>query len=206
MTLYELLFILLFLGSLATLLISVFLRHGGAFKKILLTLAAVWGIYLTVLTATDVLASQKVTKIGEERCFDEMCFAVTEVQTPPQLSAFDPSIAEKLYVITVRVTSHSRGRTQAEGGIRARLSENGRFFNIFEPAQQAYEAQHAESPKLTQRLAPGESILSVLVFDVPGNITTPTLALDHRLTPGYFVIGESPFFHKPDIFLLPQDQ
>jgi hypothetical protein len=43
----------------------------------------------------------------------------------------------------------------------------------------------------------------VLVFEVPGEITHPALTLDHGFTPGYFVIGESPFFHKPPIMELP---
>lgn len=201
MTVYDLLFILLFLGSVVTLPISVFVRRRGSAKKILLLLAAVWGIYFLVLAASDMLVSQRVTRLGEERCFDEMCFAITGVQTQRQ----SRTPANKLYIITVRVTSHSLGRTQAEGGVRARLYEGGRFFNVSEQAQQSYEAQHGKTPKLTQKLAPGESILSVLLFDLPANTTTPALTLDHGFTPGYFIIGESPFFHKPDILQLPVD-
>jgi len=38
---------------------------------------------------------------------------------------------------------------------------------------------------------------------VPQRIAHPALTLDHGFTPGYFVIGESPFFHKPNIHQLP---
>jgi hypothetical protein len=207
MTLYELIFILLFLGSVISLLLSVFLRRRGASRKILVALASVWGVYLAILTVSDFLSSQKVFKVGEEQCFDEMCFAVADVQTMPE-QVFNPSAttASRLYVVKVRVTSHARGRAQAEGGLRGRLYDGDTYINVSEAAQKAYDAQNGESPRLTQRISHGESFLSVLVFEVPQRITHPAITLDHGFTPGYFVIGESPFFHKPDIHQLPNSQ
>jgi hypothetical protein len=207
MTLYELIFILLFLGSVISLLLTAFLRRRGASRKILVALASVWSLYLAILAVTDVLSSQKVFKVGEEQCFDEMCFAVSDVQTLPE-QAFNPAgiTASRFYVVKIRVISHSRGRAQAEGGLRGRLYDGGTYINVSEAAQKAYNAQHGESPRLTQRISPGESILSVLVFEAPQRITHPALTLDHGFTPGYFVIGESPFFHKPDIHQLPNGQ
>lgn len=204
MTLFELVFILLFLGSVIGLLLSAFLWRRGASEQILVGLASVWGVYLTILAITDVFSSQKVFKVGEEQCFDEMCFAVADAQTLPEQS-LNPAgpAAARLYVVHVRATSRSRGRTQAEGGLRGRLYDGGTYIDVSEAAQEAYAAQNGEGPKLTQKLAPGESILSALVFEVPQNIKHPALTLDHGFTPGYFVIGESPFFHKPDIHQLP---
>jgi hypothetical protein len=204
MTLYELVFIFLFLGSVISLFLSAFLRRKGGTRKILIGLVSVWGAYLVILAITDVLSSQKLFKVGEEQCFDEMCFAIADAQTMPA-QTLDPSAptASTLYVVKVRVTSHSRGRAQGEGGLRGRQYDNSTYINVSEAAQQAYDAQHGGSPKLTQKIAPGESILSVLVFEVPQGIMHPALALDHGFTPGYFVMGESPFFHKPDIHQLP---
>jgi hypothetical protein len=207
MTLYELVFILLFLASAISLLLGLFLRRTGAFRKILIALASVWGVYLVILAASDVLTSQKIFKVGEDQCFDEMCFAVTDVQTmAPQ--TFNPSgtTASGLYVVKVRMSSHSLGRAQAEGGLRGRLYDGETYINVSEAAQKAYDAQHGESPRLTQKIAPGESIVSVLVFAVPPRTMHPALTLDHGFTPGYFVIGESPLFHKPDIHQLSEDR
>ena len=205
MTLYELVFILLFLGSVVGLLLSalLLLRSKAVSRKILVALASVWGVYLVILAVTDVLSSQKIFKMGEDQCFDEMCFGVADVQTMPS-QPFDSSVttASALYIVKIRMTSHSRGRAQAEGGLRGRLYDGDKYINVSETAQRAYDAQHGESPKLTQKLTPGESILSVLVFEVSQGITHPALTLDHGFTPGYFVIGESPFFHKPDIHQL----
>lgn len=207
MTLYELIFILLFLASVISLLLSAFLRRRDASRKILFALASVLGLYLAILAVTDVLSSQKVFKVGEEQCFDEMCFAVRDVQTLPE-QALNPAgtPASMFYVVKISVISHSRGRAQAEGGLRGRLYDGDTYFNVSEAAQKAYDAQHGESPRLTQRISPGECILTVLVFEVPQRITHPALTLDHGFTPGYFVIGESPFFHKPDIHQLPNGQ
>ncbi len=208
MTVYDLIFVLLFLGSVVSLFLSALLRGKPGSRNILAGLASVWVVYFGILLVTDVLSSQKVFKIGEEQCFDEMCFAVVGVQAMPNqgfhASAAAPSM---LYVVKIRVASHSRGRAQAEGGLRGRLYDNDKYIDVSEPAQKAYDSQYGGSPKLTQKIGPGESIVCNLVFDVPqGLMQHSALTLDHGFTPGYFVIGESPFFHKPDIHQLPSVQ
>jgi hypothetical protein len=204
MTLYELVFILLFLGSVVSLLLSLFLRRRRASRKILIALGSTWGIYLAILAVTNVLRPQKVFKVGEEQCFDEMCFAVAGVETLPQQASTAPGTTPvSLYIVTIRVSSHSHGRVQAEGGLRGRLYDGDTYINVSQAAQQTYDAQHGQSPKLTQKIAPGGSILSTLVFEVPQAIAHPALTLDHGFTPGYFIIGESPFFHQPAIHQLP---
>ena len=204
MTLCELLFILLFVGSVVSLFLSAFLWRRRVSKKIRVALALVWGVYLVILAVTNALSSQKVFNVGEEQCFDEMCFAVADAQAMPEKTSNQAGIASsRIYVVKIRVTSHSRGRTQAEGGLRGRLYDGHTYIDVSEAAQSAYEAQYGGSPKLTQKIAPGESILSVLVFEAPQPVAHPALTLDHGFTPGYFVIGESPFFHKPDIHRLP---
>jgi hypothetical protein len=203
MTLYELLFILLFLGSVAGLGVSLLLRKSSG-RRILCGLSAIWAVYFAILGVTDALRAQKTFKAGEDECFDEMCFAVTGAVTLPSRE-LDPagSDADVLYVVTTRVASHARGRAQAEGAIRARLYAGGKYFAASESAQRAYEAQHGSTPGLRQKIAAGETISSVLVFEVPKETAQPALTLDHGFTPGYFVIGESPFFHQPPIHELP---
>ena len=208
MTVYDLIFILLFLGTVVSLFLSALSRRKPGSRKTLAGLASVWVVYLGILVVTDVLSPQKVFKIGEDQCFDEMCFAVAGAQTMPnQVFHASAAVPRMLYVVKIRVASHSRGRAQAEGGLRGRLYDNDKYINVSESAQNAYSSQYGESPKLTQKIGPGESALSILVFDVPqGLMQHPALTLDHGFTPGYFVIGESPFFHKPDIHQLPSVQ
>ncbi len=200
MTLYELIFILLFIGSVINLVAVALLWRTGRARRILVALASVWGVYLTILAVTDVLCSQKVFMVGEDQCFDEMCFAVVDAQLiPKQASNASPG---NLCMVKIRVTNHSRGRTQAEGGLRGRLYDGGTYINISEAAEQAYGEEHGESPRLTQKVAPGESIVSILVFELPKTFEHPALTLDHGFTSGYFILGESPFFHKPDLHML----
>ena len=202
MSLYELLFILLFIGSVISLVLTSFLwRRGGS--GILIALASVWAVYLVILAATAFFSSQKVFKVGQEQCFDEMCFAVTDLQIiPAQPVKQSGAAASMLYAVSVRIANHSRGHAQAEGGLRGRLYQNGTYIEVSQSAQKAYDAQNGGNSKLTQQIAPGESALSVLVFEVPQGMTHPAFTLDHGFTPGYFVIGESPFFHQPDIHQL----
>jgi hypothetical protein len=207
MTLYELIFIILFLGSVVSLLVSAFLWRRSASRTILVRLASTWFVYLGILAVTNVFRSQRVFMVGEDECFDEMCFAVVDQRALPAQSVdASDGYARKKYVIAVRMTSHSRGRAQAEGGLRGRLYEGGSYVNISEGAQKALDAQHGEKVRLTRKLSPGESAISLLVFEPPQSMTNPALVLDHGFTPGYFVIGESPFFHKPHIHQLPKDR
>ena len=204
MTLYELLFILLFLGSVIGLLLAAFLRRRFG-SKILVALASVWAVYLVILMVTDICSSQRVFTPGEDQCFDEMCFAVSDLEIMSAQHVNLSGVEGSVIAVKVRATSHSRGRAQAEGGLRGRLYEGGTYIDPSVVAQQAYNAQYGESPSLTQKLAPGESAVSVLVFEVPPGMTHPALILNHGFTPGYFVIGESPFFHEPDIHRLRND-
>lgn len=203
-SIYDLLFVVLFLATVAAIvyiMVLAAIKRPTAAWKLLLGVGAVWCIYLVVLAATDLAAQQLVIPAGKDRCFDEMCFAVVDLQILPA-----PRPDHRVYVVTLRATSHSLGRTQAEGGLRARIYADKKYFNVSEPLQNDYELKHGRTAELTRRLAPGESVNSVLVFDVPEHATKPGLTLDHGFTPGYFVIGESPFFHEPDILQFPQDQ
>ena len=160
-------------------------------------------MYFVLLTASDLMTKPLVIPPGQDRCFDEMCFAVVRAQTP--VSSSTSSADRKLYLVTVRVTNRSLGRTESENGIRARLYDHGQYFDPSTPAQNEYQREHGRSPVLRQRLAPGESIESVVAFDVPRSIAHPSLTVNHGFTPGYFIFGESPFFHGPDLFTLPLD-
>jgi hypothetical protein len=209
-SIYDLLFILLFLGSVVAvtaLLILTLTRRRRAARALFLSLTAIWGAYFVALVAWDALAVQQVTKEGDNLCFDEMCFAVVSTQVSDQTapSSVATSRDGKVFAVTVRMTSRSLGRPQAEGGLRGRLYQDGRYFLVSDAEQHSFESIHGATPKLTQKLNPGQSILSVLVFKIPSEISHPALTLDHGFTPGYFIIGESPFLHKPPIMELATD-
>jgi hypothetical protein len=133
-----------------------------------------------------------------------MCFSVVDAQVVPQLGpTTEPMTARgRFYVVTVRVSSHSRGRTQSEGGLRALLWDAGRYYSVSAEGQHAWASANGETAGLTARLRPGEIVDSVQVFDVPFEAQAPGLVLSHGFTPGYFVIGECPLFQKPTVLKL----
>ena len=49
-------------------------------RKGLIWLVGVWVAYLAVLVATSLLQPQRVVAMGQDQCYDEMCFAVMGVE------------------------------------------------------------------------------------------------------------------------------
>ena len=188
---------------LLTVLVQFIRSRRSAALRLLKGLGLGWAGYLLVVVAVAVAGAarpQRVYQRGQERCFDEMCFAVADVKTATELAGVRPRGV--FYVVMVRGTSRSLGRTQKEGGLRALLWSDGRSWETSEKGRQAWQTANGPAVPLTSRLTPGESILSTQIFDVPRDVAKPALVLSHGFTPGYFVIGECPLFHKPEILLL----
>jgi hypothetical protein len=201
---FELLFIALFLTTLIALVIVLIMAVRGSRRsamRLLRAVGGIWAVYLFIVGAVSATTTQRIVPMGQDLCFDEMCFAAVQAQSVSQLGSGDSAVKAdgQFYVITVRVSSHSRGRTQSEGGLRALLWDSGKYFGVSPQGQRAWEADNGATAPLTARLRPGESVLSVQVFDVPREVSAPGLVLSHGFGPGYFVIGECSLFHKPTI-------
>lgn len=200
-------FVGLFLASLIALIGILILAIRGRRRtamRMLGGLGAGWAIYLLILVAVAATRPQRTILAGQELCFDEMCFSVRNVQVVPQLGPASQPVkaAGRFYVITIGVSSHSRGRAQSERGLRAMLWDSRNYYEVSPGGQRAWESVNGKMAELTARLQPGESVESVQVFDLPKEASAPGLALSHGFTPGYFVIGECPLFHKPTILKL----
>ena len=144
-------------------------------------IAAVWAIYLAILVAVSLRQPQKTVAIGQDRCFDEMCFAVTGVEEVPGFLIHDGS---RLMRVSVRITNHARGRTESEKLIRAYLVDaQGRRWQ---------ESAAVSGVPLTTRVAKGDSVLSEPVFKVAKDATGLGLVFTHGWRqPGVLVIGDS---------------
>ena len=201
---FELLFLALFFASLIvllTVLIMIIRGSRPAAMRLLQAVGAVWAVYLFIVVAVSATTRQRIIPMGQDLCFDEMCFAAVQAQSVSQLGSGDSAVGAngQFYIIIVRVSSHSRGRTQSERGLRALLWDSGKYYGVSPQGQRAWEADNGATSPLTARLRPGESVTSVQVFDVPKEVSAPGLVLSHGFTPGYFVIGECSLFHKPTI-------
>ena len=204
---FEILFLLGVAATLVTLLVVIGMalaRRGSTAKKLLKILGISWGAYLAVVLAVAATRPQLVIPMNHDLCFDEMCFAVVNVQTATELGpASQPVRADGIfYIVTVRASSHARGRAQKENGLFARLWSPQRTYAVSAKGQAAWEAAHPENAPLITRLAPGQAVFSEQVFDLPAPATGLGLVLSNGFGPGYFVIGECPLLHKPTILRL----
>src|SRR5208282_4961813 len=92
MTIFEPLFILLFLSTVLTLLwaLAVALRgQGGRALKILRRLGASAGAYSLVVLLVAFLTPQKIYHAGDSQCFDDWCITVVDAKR----TAVGPSVS-----------------------------------------------------------------------------------------------------------------
>ena len=143
-------------------------------------LATIAGIYLLVLLAVSVFQSQKVVPMGQDQCYDEMCFAVVGVNEVPGLIAGDDS---RVVRVTIRVTNHGRS-TEAEKLIEAYLVDSrGRTWQPL---------PGLSGNRLNGRLSGASQMLSQPMFRVAKDSAGLGLVFTHgSWQPGRLVIGDS---------------
>lgn len=159
------------------------------------TILVVWSIYLAVLFIVSRLQPSRAIAPGQDRCFDEMCFAVISAE---DLEGFRTrtNTPERLLRVHIRVSNHGKARTQAEAAIHTRLlDERGRRWA---------EVPGLSGVPLTIRVPAGASTESSPVFRLPHDSAPVGIILSHGLSPARLVIGDAESLgHQPDIFLLP---
>lgn len=205
MSIFDLLFLALALAiaiTLIVILIQLLLGRRKAALRVLLCLGACLLAYFAVVAVVAVASPQRTYSMGEERCSDELCFAVIGVRTATALGPAGHSVkpSGQFVLVTVRATSHARRRPQRDLGISAELLDyRGHVYHPNAAGQEAYQAEYGANPPLASLLQPGGTFYSVQVFDVP--TSADSLAFHfHHAGPGLFIIGdeESPL-HKPTI-------
>ncbi len=146
-----------------------------------LWIVAVWVVYMAILLWTSLTKPQKVVALGQDRCFDEMCFAVTGVQELPGYLIRDGS---KLIRVSVRISNHGKEKMQSEGLIQAYLiDKQGRRWE---------ESTAVSGVQLRAKVAAGDSVMSQPVFKVAGDATGLGLIFTRgQRQPGVLVLGDS---------------
>jgi hypothetical protein len=190
MSLFDLLFIALFLISLVTLLAAAI--RGRRATGILRIWAICFVIYMAIVFAVALATPQRVYAIGEDRCFDDWCIAVEAADRAPAPRGI-------LYTVTLRVSSRARRVTQREKGANVYLTDDrGRRFDA---------APDPSATPLDVQLEPGQAARAKHTFLVPPDARDLGLAFFHEGSycfPGCFVIGEdSNPLHKRAIVRLP---
>ena len=192
MSVFDLMFILIFLATMVTLLTAAFLAMSGQGSRalaILRGLCICGGAYLGVVAITSIFWPRSVLQVGEPRCFDDWCIAVENATR----QAAGGSVS---YTVTLRLSSRARRASQRENGVAVYMTDDrGRRYD---------PAPRQPDVPLNVQLGPQESITATRIFEVPADAHGPGLVITHEggFPIGWFVIGYETWFRKPAIVRL----
>ena len=205
MSIFDLLLILLVLATAVAIvvaLVACFFRRWAVAGRVLAGVVVVWIAYLGAGTVVALRAPQHIVAPGEDRCFDEMCFAVMGWNRTPSTNA-----GKSFYMVEVRITNRSRGRAQRELGRKGVLIDrSGRVYEVSREGMHALSPVGGPSfPGLDAEVEPGQSLETRLVFELPTDVDYPGFALGSNLAinPARIVLGdEEHFLHWPTVVRL----
>jgi hypothetical protein len=188
LTIFDLLFIALFLTAVVILIAAAGLAVRGRrvrALRILSKLAVGTVAYIGIVYAATAFSKQVVLRIGDPECSDDWCLAVEGVKRTP-----GNTIA--VYDITLRIFSRARRVAQRELAAKdVYLVDN--LWKRYDPVLAGQEVP------LNTLLQPGESITSSRRFELPAYIHDIGLMVDRSPLPICVIIGECGAFHKGTI-------
>jgi hypothetical protein len=186
-TLFDLLFILLFLTAAATLVTAaVYAVRGPRARAVTLIKRLVIGsaLYLAAVYSATALSRQTVLHPGDPECNDDWCIAVDGVKRAPAQ-----------YIVTLRIFSRARGRAQREG-LATDVYLVDAHWNRYDPVHNPNDIP------LNVLLQPGESVTTQRVFQVPAGAQRVGLMVGRSGPPVCLIIGECGAFHKETVIQL----
>ncbi len=191
MTVYDLIFIALFLTAAGTLITAVVLFFRGRRERALTALgklALCAAGYIAFVYAATAMSKERVLRVGDPECSDDWCFAVTSVRRAPMnaVTRFD---------VDLRIFSRARRVAQRE------LAAKDIY--LVHSAWKRYDPIPASGEiPMNTLLEAGESKATSRRFDVPADARGIALMLDHSAPPFCLIIGECDAFHKGTVVRL----
>jgi len=182
MTLFDLLFLAIVLGSAAALLaglVCALSKRRRAAGRVLIG----WGIaitaYLSVVLAVSALTPRRVLNLGDPQCSDDWCLAVESALREVTPDHF-------VYRVTLRLSSRALRVPQRETGLSVYLLDAGG--RRYDPLPRVTDVP------LDVQLAPGESATAVRVFHVDNAARDLVFVVAHEggFPIGWFIIGGQP--------------
>lgn len=192
MTLFDLIFIGVFLVTITILLATAVAAVRGNRQRalgLLRGLGGLIGVYLAVVIVVSIVSPRRLIPMKEPRCFDDWCVSVDRVDRTP-------AGTEVSYAVTLRLSSRARARAQRENGVSVYvLDDRGRRF---EPRE------NPQDVPFNVLLHPGESVDATRRFLLPADVQGPGLVVAHERFPGILIIGDDQsLFHKPSVIRFP---
>jgi hypothetical protein len=164
--LFAILSFLLTIGAFVRIGYFLIRKRTAAASKTAARIATFLAIYAVVLVAVSLVSPRKVLAVGEVRCFDEWCITVTAASRQPTIG--EVRATGIFYLVTVRVSSRSRGRRQRETNVCTYLTDSsGRRFDVSSEGQNALQRAGLAGEPLTAFVDPGKGFESRLAYDVP---------------------------------------
>ena len=189
MTLFDLLFIVLFLtaiGVLAAAMIAALRGRRDRALRRLRRLGIGAGSYMVVVTLVSLLSPRRVAARGEDQCSDDWCIAVTDI-------ARAGTGALDTFHVAFRLSSRARRVTQRERFVVACMRDR---------TGRRYDASPQDGqPPFDTPLGAGESITTSRTFAVPAHAAGLGVVVAREGGfgfPGCCIIGDG-LFHKPPI-------
>jgi hypothetical protein len=200
-TLLDLIFLATFFGTVASLLGIAYLSirgWGDRARATALRLGAVLALYAAALIGVSFASPGRTVALGEPQCFDEWCIAVTGASRQPAIGAIHAR--GEFCLVTLRVSSRSRGRRQRERDVYPYLIDRtGRRIEVSPEGQEALRQEGMAGPGLTSFVDPGGSFEVRLAFDVPREANGLAFVKASRSWfPALLIIGDpASFLHRP---------
>ncbi len=192
MTLFDLLFILLFLTALGALLTAGWLalrRQGTRARRIVTRVAAGAAAYMAVVVLVSWFAPRRVLSTGTPQCFDDWCVTVAGFREVPQSNGV-------IYDVAFRLTSRARRVSQRENNLSVYLTDDrGKRYDQL--------ARSTDTP-LNVILQPGESVTVERAFLLPSGAQGPNVVITHEggFPIRWFIVGYDSWFRKPSVVKL----
>ena len=143
-------------------------------------IAAVAGIYFVILLSVSLTQRERTIAIGQDQCFDKMCFAVVGVDEVPGLMMGDDS---RVVRVTIRVANRGSA-SRADEAIAAYIADShGRVWQ---------QLPGLSGNRLNARVASGGQMVSQPMFRVDRDAEGLGLVLTHgNWQPRRLLIGDS---------------
>ena len=192
MTIFDLLFLAVFLLSVITLVTAAYAAVRGRVSRAF-SILGVWlvcaAVYLGVSVAVAYVVPQRVIAMGAPWCFDDWCLTVENAQR-----------TDTNYTVNMLISSQAKRVTQRakDAWIYVRDENDRHYEPLPDPAAVSLEVE----------LAPGKSVAAKRSFQVPANVRELGLVTGHGGPPcgvmSLVIIGGGGcLFHKQTMIRLP---
>ena len=196
--------------------ISLLTRHFMRAGRIGLILLGWIAVYAVILLTASFTSQPRYLSIGQERCFDEMCYSVTAVTITPTLTndfLYQLKARGNFYLVTVQLRNAARREAQKPSNPDLFvIGAGGKIYSSYIDMRASggwgapTNLPGLVLPLWDQKIQPGETSSLTVAFDLPVDIRQPGLVVTEGIGPlSVAIIGdENSLFHaKTEFQLIP---